>query len=194
MLFPILFYFTLFNLSYTGDSPSHKTDFYNDPNLQLSPNSFQKQVDSFYEAFDHFDRVYPKDSQLTSIPTTKESTFSILESSQPKTVSNDVKTQRGTSLYRKAGKRLSRAEMNEKTLSELREKDRLNSQMRRNVLKKQKLGEIPMSKSQQENFQKLHQSKKLSSAKYYRKKSVDPKWVQQRKEDKKRRLMEKADK
>lgn len=189
MFFPLLFCFTLFNLSSTGDSPSHKTDFYNDPNLQLSPNSFQKQVDSFYEAFDHFDEIHPK----SSIPI-KEPKFAILESSQSETISNELKNQKRTSLYRKAGKRLSRAEMNEETVKQLREKDRLNSQMRRNILKKQKLGQIPMFKSQEEHFQKLHQSKKLSSAKYYRKMSVDPTWVQGKKDAKKQKLMEKKDK
>ena len=186
MLLPLLFYFTLFNLSYTGHSPSDKTDFYNDPNLQLSPNSFQKQVDSFYEAFDHFDEIHSKNSISL-----KEPTFAILESSQPEKSSNEFEKQKKKSLYAKAGKKLSRAEMDEETVKKLREKDRLNSRMRRDVLKKQKLGEIPISETQEENLQKLHQSRKLSLAKYYRKKSVDPTWVQGRKEAKKRKLSEK---
>jgi len=134
MFFALLFHiYILTGLAHGGDSPKHSKNVNNDPDLQLSPNSLQNKVDSYYEALEHFDHLHPHE------PAIKDSEhFPILESSKPYITNTESMTNQKSPLRRK-GKRIPRAEMSEEALKDIREKERFDGRLRRLRLKGEKV-------------------------------------------------------
>lgn len=130
MFYALLFHILVLTaLAYGGDSSKHSKNVYNDPDLQLSPNSLQNKVDSYYEALEHFDHLHPHE------PAIKDSEhFPILESSKPYITNTKSMTSQNSS-FRRAGKRIPRAELSKEALKDIREKERFDGRLRRLRLK-----------------------------------------------------------